>query len=439
MKILVVGNNLPAFEGQSKLEAAHYRTWQLTQPLLDDGHSVLLTVPASSRQPQPADMPPNLQWRAVRFGELGWPRQLQEIHDSAQPDCIVGVDFYPSLWATKLRTEVPMWLDLYGDPLTIMQVGQFRGHTDQGRLTHLNLLRCILGRGDVFSTCGMPQKHMLVGELALYGRLTYTAFGYEFVHPIYPGASPVRRADPAARSTTRDRLGIPEDAFVVVWSGGYNTWTDTSTLFKALDDAMSRNRNVHFVSAGASTYGGAETAYSRLESDIASSEFRDRYHLLGWRPWNEIPDVYLAADAGISIDALHYETIYGTRTRLVEMLSYGLPVFTSEGAELSTLLPRWRCGVSFPTGDWQTLGNEIIALAEDEDLLQRMSSAAEQVAQGPLSFAETTTPLRKWVSHPQPAPDRSASANTPLQATRFRLRSEARKLLWHFGLDGRRP
>ena len=41
-KVLVIGYNPPQIVPKVKIEAAHYRTWQFLQPLLDDGHEVCL-------------------------------------------------------------------------------------------------------------------------------------------------------------------------------------------------------------------------------------------------------------------------------------------------------------------------------------------------------------------------------------------------------------
>ena len=36
----------------------------------------------------------------------------------------------------------------------------------------------------------------------------------------------------------------------MLWSGGYNLWTDVDTLFRGLEAAMARNPKVHFLSTG---------------------------------------------------------------------------------------------------------------------------------------------------------------------------------------------
>jgi glycosyltransferase involved in cell wall biosynthesis len=331
-----------------------------------------------------------------------------------------------------------MWLDLYGDPLTIVQVARHRTGTDQGIGTAIALLQQVLKRGDAFSVCGIPQQHMLVGELAMSGRLNSRTMGYDFVHVVYPGAPPIpAETDPA---DIRQSIGIDPDAFVVLWCGGYNTWTDVTTLFNALEQAMEHNPRVHFVSVGASTYTATETQYDRLVQSVAQSRLAERFHLLGWRPWKDIPGFYRGSDVGINIDAMHYETVYGTRTRLMEMLAYNLPVITTEGCELSYLLQHKQVGLGFPVGEVAALAQHILRLANVPAELEEMRQSAKRVVVEDLSFQTTTAALRQWVAAPKPAPDREvARSKQYLRNTKFRMRTMARLFLWQLGLSGRRP
>ncbi|MBK8049508.1 MAG: glycosyltransferase family 4 protein [Anaerolineales bacterium] len=200
--------------------------------------------------------------------------------------------------------------------------------------------------------------------------------------------------------------GIRDDDFVVLWCGGYNTWTDADTLFAGLEQAMAANPRVHYVSVGASTYAAPDNLYERFCQLAAKSRFAGRYHLLGWRPWSEVETYYRESDVGINIDALHYETLYGTRTRLVEMIASGLPIITSLGAELSYLLRDAGAALTFAVGDAAALGAAVQSMADDRALTGKMAAAALVYAQNDLSFAATTAALRQWVQHPALAPDK---------------------------------
>ena len=153
--------------------------------------------------------------------------------------------------------------------------------------------------------------------------------------------------------------------------------------------------------------------------------------MLGWRPWAEIPQFYQESDVGINIDALHYETLYGTRTRLVEMIASGLPVVTSLGAELSYLLRDHNAALTFAVGDWQTMGEQLVRLATDRTLRNIMAKTAYDFATGDLSFANTTTAIRNWVQHPKLAPDKQQQGiELRVRSWEYRIRAAMRQALW---------
>lgn len=193
-RILLIGYNPPQFVKNAKIEAAHYRTWQFLLPLLDDGHVVCLCAGADGEyisQPEiPESWMEQLVYQPVPFGKRGWVKKLQEAHDSFAPDCVVAVNFSHCLYATKLRTDRPIWMDIYGDVITIMQASCFRAGTNRGMSTSINFLHEVLRKGDVFSGCGKPQRHMLVGELGMSGRLNNLTFGYDFARVVLPGSPP---------------------------------------------------------------------------------------------------------------------------------------------------------------------------------------------------------------------------------------------------------
>jgi glycosyltransferase involved in cell wall biosynthesis len=185
------------------------------------------------------------------------------------------------------------------------------------------------------------------------------------------------------------------------------------------------------VSVGANTYNGPDNVYDRFLTMISESLYRERYHLLGWRPYAEIAGYYQASDVGLNIDAMHYETIYGTRTRLVEMMAAGLPVISSTGCELSDLIDRQGSGLIFETGNWQGLSKQILALAQDQDLRRKMAQTALNYASNELSFATTTMPIRTWVQNPKLAPDKGASSfQTKLKQLEYQTRSVVRQAIW---------
>lgn len=460
-KVLLIGYNPPQLLGDAKIEAAHYRTWQFLEPILQDGHRVHLCAGAPGEQIKNPSIPAdwaNLSYDAIPFGKRGWIKELQAAHDAFQPNCIVAVNFYHCLYTTRLKTNKPIWMDIYGDILTIMQASCFRAQSDRGMSTTIGFMEQALRQGDVFSGCGLPQQHMLAGEIAMSGRLSRTTFGYDFARTILPGSPPKESFDRVkvhvnggngssttganhahleagqtspSSDTFLQRVGIKPDDFVVLWCGGYNTWTDVDTLFQALESAMERDASVRYVSVGANSYEAPDNVYTRLLGMIEKSPYKERFSMMGWQPWTDIPSYYRHSHVGINIDALHYETIYGTRTRLVEMIAAGLPVITSLGAELSYMLEREDAALTFEVGDWQMLTDQIIALSSDRGVRDQLAENALAYATEGLSFYKTTEPVRDWVANPTLAPDKaSATFASRIRHLEYEGRAVLRHLLW---------
>jgi glycosyltransferase involved in cell wall biosynthesis len=188
---------------------------------------------------------------------------------------------------------------------------------------------------------------------------------------------------------------------------------------------------LHYVSIGANSYEAQDNVYAKLLSMIKTSPFSARFHLLGWRPWGELADYYAESDVGLNIDSLHYETIFGTRTRLVEMLAAGLPVITSRGCELSELVASSGAGTVFESRDSAGLGRQLLRLAQDIGVRRESARRALGFARNELSFANTTRPLREWVGRPQRAPDRTNnSVRERVEQLSYQARSVARQMAW---------
>ena len=440
-KVLLIGYDPPIICPNNKIEAANYRTWQFLYPLLVDSNVVCFCAISNSKEKVDLDkFPP--KWREqfvyyeLNVGRIGWIRQLQSIYKNFSPDCIVAVNFDSSLNATKLITDKPIWMDIYGDYLTIIQAANYRKHSDRGLMSSIRFVKETLKKGDVISVCSQTQRHIAVGELAMAGRLNAQSFGYDFVDVVLPGVLKEEKHELEIQKDFRKILNIDDNDFVVLWCGGYNTWTDIDTLFESLELAMKANDRIHFLSVGANTYQAPDNVYERFLGRIKNSGYQSRFHMLGWQPWGKINALYHAADIGINIDAMHYETIYGTRTRLLEMIGAGLPIMTSLGSELSFFLKEKNSALIFDIGDKNQLAEHLIVSATNPELLQVISINAANLAEKELSFSCTTQRFREWVKSPQLAPDHQQQNSNFRKDFENYARTFVRRVLWVlFGLS----
>ena len=153
---------------EGAVEARNYRTWQFVEPLLADGHQVCLVVSHRTNQVVLAHpWSPGLSYHRLNLREWGWTDRVRRLLDDFGPDGVLAVTFNSCLRATRVAMGRPVWMDIYGDKLAEVQVGEYTQNNSRGHRTQLQHLRTVLGGGDVYSTCSTAQKHALVGQLGM--------------------------------------------------------------------------------------------------------------------------------------------------------------------------------------------------------------------------------------------------------------------------------
>ncbi len=414
-RILLLGMCPLPFENETHTLGPGKRTWQFASSLQKDGHRICLIcsrhLAAYSNNPLPPVVATELDSMTyysldqTKFEDYEW---LQRIHDNFRPDCIIGATVYPSSVAASIRSDRPFWADLFGHLMAEAQTKSYVFNDDYYLNQMWKLEQTVLDRADIFSVVSEPQRFATIGELGTRGRLSKSTTGYLFVHTI-PCATndqlPPRES--ISPSELRGVLVDPND-FVLLWSGGYNTWTDVDTLFTGLEEAFSRNPRVRFVSTGGQIESHDDLTYLHFLKRIDSSRFRDRFIMKGWIPFAQVPAFWKDADAGINIDRLSYEAILGSRNRVLDWMQIRLPVFTSEVCELSSIIRARELGFTFRSQDVNDFVETLLFMADHPDLLKERAEAAHTFALEHFNPMTTTEFLRQWARCPTPAPDRHA-------------------------------
>ena len=412
-RCFVLGYAPLPFEPRRLQRSGNLRTWQLVEPLLEAGHEVLLVaarIPGSYDEDAPPEITTHpdetgkgrLRYVSVDFERFHAPGYLQRQHDAFAPDVVIGINSHPAARLARLETDRPMWCDLNG---WAMAEGQTKAatHGDDLYLSHFwNLERAALDRGDVFSTVTRAQAHATIGELAARGRLSQRTLGWDFCHPIpnAVAAAPERPEGPKIRGSA-----VPDDAFVLLWLGGYNTWADGDLLAAGLDRAMAEADDLFFVSTGGPLAGHDELTFERFRRRVDTAPWRQRVHFAGWVPTEEVPGYCFEADLGLNIDAPCYETVFGARTRLNGMLETRLPILTTLGTEISHDLVDRGLALGTEPRDAEGLAEKILWARDNREALRTMGREAAAFGREQWSYRETARPLLEWVRSPRRAPD----------------------------------
>jgi X-X-X-Leu-X-X-Gly heptad repeat protein len=249
---------------------------------------------------------------------------------------------------------------------------------------------------------------------------------------------------------------IPHNAFVILWLGSYSSWVDEETLFKAVEAAIKESegedgmggeeaegshgstrkleqvrvsarhgaaskRRIYFVSTGglseepnlASISGGgraqlsffpplsrhepANKTYLKFKELIGLSRFQDRFVFLGWVPAKHIPYLYNEADMGINVDRKCLQTLTDSRSRLIEMMKFRLPVVSTLGTELSWRVESVGAGIGVMSGDVLGLKNAIIELYKNPARRKDYGDRGRRFVEQYCSYGLVMRPFVEWM------------------------------------------
>lgn len=419
-KILVVGTGPLLEKGVRSFSAHCLRTWHLVQPLLAAGHEIrLFTLPIYSDEPETQlhrgvedRVYDGLAYQAFRNCDDGFNQaRLLEAAREFRPDALLGINSYPSRMLADCPYPAPMWADLNGSVVIEGQVKAAVYGNNSMLGFYWAMEEAPLRRCDKFSAVAMRQLYALHGELAAVGRLNRHTLNYTFAGHI-PNAHNPAMADIALRplaelAPVREVRGklIPENAFVVLWSGGYNAWADLDFLLAGLEGAMEACPDLYFVSTGGPIHGHDDLTYPRWQKMTRRSRFHDRIKLLGWIDAEQVPSVWKQADLGLCVDARNFETMFGARNRTINMLAAGLPVLTTTGAEISEELTRAGCALPCGSDSPDQLAQALIRAAGDRDGLRAVAERGRAYTLQHFTYASTTRELLAWMAAPEFAPD----------------------------------
>lgn len=399
-KILVFGHAPLPNENAQRTFAPGKRTWQFVKPLLDSGYAVCLIAFRMTDSYQ--SNAPNI-WESddknFKYYSLPMPYMydkgyLKKLIVQFDPDYSIGVTTLPSSILARLELNLPFWADLYGSILAESQVKASTYQSDNNFEYFLSLEQNVLTVADKISTVSTAQRYAVIGELGIVGRLNSFTTGYEFVHSIPAGGEfePYKLTQPMFRGKD-----IPNDAFVILFSGGYNTWVDINTLFMGIEGAMAQNDRIHFVSTGGAIEGHDDYTYVNFQKLIEKSAYRDRWHLYGWVEFDTLHNYYLESDIGVIADKPCYEAELGSRTRLIDWLRAGLPVVCNALSEVTHDVINFGAGFEFLLGDHEDLTQKILLLADDQTSTQVAQKRALQLIRERYSIKATMSPILDWV------------------------------------------
>lgn len=422
-KVFLIGSGPLPMHNPTEMGFPALRTRQFLHALVGAGHDVLLAC-LTSREADcgPAtnpDEPIRLQLKSsgtsksfryvvVRPDEPGRFLALRDLRGNFGPDVTVTAGpFLPMAAGARAAGDEPLWIDVPGDPMSEAQARASRSESDEPIHRYREMLGWALARGDQFSVISHAQRGPLIGALGMTGRMSGEALGHEWVQVLRGSVEGIATLRGAARRPDAFPV-LPTDAFVALFSGGYNTWLDIDTMFEGLLLAMDQDPTLHFMSTGGALRGHDETSFHRFRSAAEHSPHADRFHFLGWVPADTLPAVYERAQVGLFLDLPCYEAEFGARTRILELLDAGLAVLGTDSCEQTSRLAETDLFFAVAPSNPEALAEQLIRLAtrwrEGTGLSLQGHSASRQVLEEEHGLVATTRSLLAWIEAPSRSP-----------------------------------
>ncbi|GAB4312721.1 MAG: hypothetical protein Kow0059_03460 [Candidatus Sumerlaeia bacterium] len=400
-----------------KTYAPGWYTWALAQMIRDDGHCVRLRFGrfGGGAAGDDGGAPLSALDLGERLSAVETPLDparasvvLQEELDRHQPDAIVAYTDVMANAACRLRTKAPRYIIYYGHPMAERQMQAAAGGSDVAVADQwLMILPALLG-GDRFGATSRAQQSAMFGELGAVGRLNRHTVAAPLVDHL---ATALLNDRQSGRAGQIKGTIVPSEAVMVLWLGGYNTWSDEQTLFGALQRVMEADPRVHYVSCGGEIKGHVEQVYARFQERVAASPYRDRFHLLGWRRWDELGDFFADADCAVCTDLPTLEGRFGARTRILDLLLNETPVVTNAVDEATEELANLGFLTLTAPGDAEALAQALLNTTRDPLAAREHARAASRHLRSEWIPRKRWIPLLEWLRSPRPAPDLTLSMN----------------------------
>lgn len=334
-RVVLIGSGPLPWSHPEEMGFPQLRTDHFLAALLGAGHEVTVLALEAGAEPAARREGPEGCWTQVAVDRRS-PDRVEAARDlirEVRPDVVVSAGpFEPARVAALAVGDEPLWVDVPGDPFAEAEakaahLGPARRHepTLEMRAAWLPAL----ARADAFSAVSGAQRHALLGQLGLMGRLAASPLGQDAVHvvPVAWRFGALSEDEPHVRSG-----GSP---LRVALSGGYNTWFDADTLLEGLHLAMRRVNALTVVSTGGAITDHHDATYEAFRTQATHGPFAGRFTFHGWVPHGVLGSLLKRCHVGICLDRPGHEAELGSRTRVPFLLHQGLDVLCTPRSDLT--------------------------------------------------------------------------------------------------------
>jgi glycosyltransferase involved in cell wall biosynthesis len=366
-KVLVIS---PAAADPASLEIAgpalRYR--QLTDELRHNG------VEATLASPGPGG---DADWTRTR------PLELARGQDAVV--CPQGLADEAADLARRLPAGCALAVDCYAPALVE------RALLGPGDLRFAAFRRRVLGaleRADLLLVANQPQRAYVAGMLSALGRMAPERTPPPvLLAPM--GAPPPQpaAADPATP--------------LVLWYGGLWPWFDGATAIEAFAIVARELPAARLrILGGRHPRGEAPDSLDAVLAAATTLGVRDRVESLPWAAPRSLPDLLMQASCALCLAHDGIEHRLAQRTRLLDLLSAGVPFVCTQGDSLGARAVEAGAATAVPAGDSASAARALAAVLGDSTARNAQAQASQALA-ADLAPARTLADAVAWLSAPK--------------------------------------
>jgi len=211
-------------------------------------------------------------------------------------------------------------------------------------------------------------------------------FGRRPSHLMRPGVDTERFSPDVEPATTRERLGIRPETFLLVYQGAMHFANEREmfSLYLAVSLLQRRGHDAILLRLGENWTHGIDPSFGAL---------RDRGSIeLGAVPWREVPGYLALADAFVQPGAPDDFNRYRLPSKLPEFLAMGRPVVLPD-CNLGTELRDGEQALLLERGTGAEIADRVESLIADPSLARRLGNAAREYALSDLDWAANAATL----------------------------------------------
>ena len=214
----------------------------------------------------------------------------------------------------------------------------------------------------------------------------------------------------------KQKFGIDNSDFVLLWGGGIWNWFDPLTLIKAVTNLKDK-LHVKLVFMGIDHPNKNIPRMAMVEKAIKTAKELDPdgeiiFFNEGWVPYKERQKFLSSADVGVSTHYDHLETRFSFRTRILDYLWSELPIIATQGDSFAELIEERHLGEVVRYRDEKSIEQAILRLATDKkyyDNIKNNISSVKKEYYWEVCVQPIERMVEYWSDH---TPEKSVSVNT---------------------------